>query len=895
MNFRLLLCLIILPVAAYSQTPTPGFTAPDTVCVNTPVNIINTSNGASSFYWNFCVAGINTLPNAVNLGNPGNFLSGPTFSDIVSDNGQFYVFITNHINGGLVRLDFGNNLLNTPVANDLGNPSNALNSLYGKEGIQVIKNEGKWYVIVVGGNPVNGSSPRIVKVELGANITNNSPIGTNWGNLGNMLEPIDFHIFNVNGNWYGFTVNAVNNTITRFDFTNSFNNTPTGTNLGNIGGLNYPTGIFTIDDNGFYRVFICNGGDNTLTRLDFGNSLLNTPTGVNLGNPGFVLSQPRDLTILKLCNEIAGFAVNANNELTKMDFHNDLLSVPSGSSLGNIGNFNFPHSISKFFRVGNDLYTFITNVNNNTITRLQFAGCNSASIASSTLKDPPPIIYNTPGTYSINLSIDEGLPTQNSFCKQVVVVPELSHSAPVHYVQCNIDSIKIGTGIKNVNYSWKSGEQTDSIVVKTPGLYEITSSHFNCSNTDSIYVAFDSISLKSSNDTTICAGSSVLLHTKSYSLTAIDFTWSPAVGLDNPKIGNPTATPMLSTQYVLRGTDFSGCYILDTVQINVQPNPIITKLNDTTICHDKQLKLSISGGTSYMWNPDPSLSNLNTNNPVATPTGNSTYYFTVYDQFNCSTSDSIKLRIRPLPVFNVNADNTICLGQAVTLSSSGGDQYFWQPTTGISNNLLSNPIASPVSTTLYTVKIIESICKDSASLTTKINVFPLPEVHASSSNDINCNLPSSQLKAIGAITYLWQPGAGLSDSLIGNPIANVNKSTFFTVKGTDGNGCSNYDTVLVAAVKAGDLLFTLPNAFTPNGDGKNDCFGLKRFTGLFQGLQFSIYNRLGQRIFYSTNPADCWDGTYKGKMQDPGGFVYILKASSFCGVIFKKGVVMLIR
>ena len=86
-------------------------------------------------------------------------------------------------------------------------------------------------------------------------------------------------------------------------------NVPTAQNLGNIGNLSYPTGIFSINDNGNWRVFVVNAGDRTrtggvfsLTRLDFGSSLLNTPIGLNLGNPGNMLQHPRDLTIMKSCN-----------------------------------------------------------------------------------------------------------------------------------------------------------------------------------------------------------------------------------------------------------------------------------------------------------------------------------------------------------------------------------------------------------------------------------------------------------------------------------------------------------------------------------------------------------------------------------------------------------------
>jgi hypothetical protein len=183
--------------------------------------------------------------------------------------------VVNHIPAGVVRLDFGSSLLNTPTATNFGNFGGIL-PLYA-EGIQIVQNEGRWYAIVVGGSVQNGVTPYIVKIDFGPNLTNTNPAVTNWGNIGNIDQPIDLHVFRENGNWYGFTVSAENNTITRFNFTNSFNNVPTAVNFGNIGVLNYPTGIYAIKHNGNWHVFVTNAlGGASLLRLDFGNSLLNT-------------------------------------------------------------------------------------------------------------------------------------------------------------------------------------------------------------------------------------------------------------------------------------------------------------------------------------------------------------------------------------------------------------------------------------------------------------------------------------------------------------------------------------------------------------------------------------------------------------------------------------------
>jgi gliding motility-associated-like protein len=750
---------------------------------------------------------------------------------------------------------------------------------------------------VVGGTPSNGSIPKIVKIEFGTNITNPTPTGTDWGNIGNLLEPIDLHMFQDNGNWYGFTTNADNNTITRFNFTSSFNNVPTAVNLGNFGGLlHYPTGIYAINDNGNYHVFVTQGqSPYAITRLDFGNSLLNTPTATDLGNPGNALNSPRDFTILKLCDEIAGFAVNGiGNDLVKFDFHNNLLSVPAGSSLGNTGNLNFPHSLSKFFRVGNDLYTLITNVNNNTITRLRFAGCSgtTASLLSSQLQNPPAVSYSTPGTYNINLSVDEGLPTQNSFCKQVVVMPALVHTPLQKLLVCNTDSIKIGTHTKQPPYKWNNGAVTDSILAKADGTYWIQTDRYGCSNIDSFAVTLEKINVKSNNDTTVCSGKQVQLHAVG---TGISYNWSPATGLSNATSADPVASPINSTQYIVTSSTTNGCVAKDTVLIAVLASPVITRTGDTSICHDKSIQLNVSGGNSYSWLPSTSLSNYTIANPVVAPSVNTTYYVTVTGNNNCINSDSIKVSVKPLPVFAVSGGITACIGVPVQLNATGGDIYAWGPPDGLTKTNIANPLASPAASTVYSVNIKTASCGDSANLAVPFTVLTLPVVRAGSSNDVDCSKPTAELSASGASSYLWQPGAGLNDPTLASPLASPSVNTTYIVKGTDLNGCSNYDSVKVLVTHAGDLLVQMPNAFTPNGDGKNDCFGIGRYAGLLQSVQFSIFDRWGVEIFHTSNPLNCWDGRYHGKQQDAGGYVYILRANTFCGVIFKKGIVMLIH
>jgi hypothetical protein len=538
---------------------TASFTAPDTVCVNTPVAITNTSTNATTNYWNFCTGNLNAPPVGANLGKLSGTITSPVYIDYVEDNGNYYGFMTDNWPSRLYRLNFGNSLLNTPTITDLG----ALGIPNGTEGIQIVKNEGKWYAIIVGGTMATNIQPYIVKVEFGTNITNNTPTSVNWGNIGNLAYPHDLYMFVDNaGVWHGLTVNTDNSTITRFNFTNSFSNTPTAANLGNIGNLYGPTGICAINDNGNWYAFVTNANGNSLTRLDFGNSLFNTPTGANLGNVGNVFHTPWDIQVIKYCGELIGYIINADqgyNDLIKLNF-SSVTSMPTATSFGNIGNMRFPHCLSKFFRSGPDLYTFTPNVANQTITRFRFAGCTSASIPNSTSANPGPVTYNTPGTYNITLTVDDGLPTQTTVCKQVVVLPAPAKTPTRAITLCGGESIKIGTGEKNAQYTWNTGATTDSIVVNTAGTYWVQMDRFGCSNRDSMVITTKTdchTVPQFTTPDTVCVNTPVTI--TNTSLNATSYYWNFCVANINTP---PAATNLGNPNGLLTGPVFMD-YVYD--------------------------------------------------------------------------------------------------------------------------------------------------------------------------------------------------------------------------------------------------------------------------------------------------------------------------------------------
>jgi gliding motility-associated-like protein len=174
-----------------------------------------------------------------------------------------------------------------------------------------------------------------------------------------------------------------------------------------------------------------------------------------------------------------------------------------------------------------------------------------------------------------------------------------------------------------------------------------------------------------------------------------------------------------------------------------------------------------------------------------------------------------------------------------------------------------------------------------------VTVLLLPVLNASKSNDINCYLPYAKLKANDASQYFWSPASTLSKNSISNPIANPSVTTTYFVTGTNNSGCSAIDSITVIADFSIGVI-SVPNSFTPNRDGINDCFGIKYHRDV-KNLIFIIYNRFGTKVFETTNADECWNGYFKGQPADPGSYVYYLSANTLCGYIVKKGSILLIR
>ncbi|HEY4785920.1 MAG TPA: hypothetical protein VIH57_07715, partial [Bacteroidales bacterium] len=183
---RLFLFYIFIQFCA-SVSAQVMFTAPDTVCAEALFAPVNQSRNASTYFWHFCSGNLRYTPSGTNLGNTGN-LNGPAFIAIAEDSGKYYSFITNHVSKSVTRNKFGTSLINPPVSDDLGSFAGIIPDHV--EGIQVKQDNGNWYAFIVGGL---GGDEKLVRLSFG-NSLNNTPTATDFGNIGQLNYPVDLYL-----------------------------------------------------------------------------------------------------------------------------------------------------------------------------------------------------------------------------------------------------------------------------------------------------------------------------------------------------------------------------------------------------------------------------------------------------------------------------------------------------------------------------------------------------------------------------------------------------------------------------------------------------------------------------------------------------------------------------
>lgn len=374
------------------------------------------------------------------------------------------------------------------------------------------------------------------------------------------------------------------------------------------------------------------------------------------------------------------------------------------------------------------------------------------------------------------------------------------------------------------------------------------------------------------------------------------FYWQPDPTLSGTTIPNPLATPTTTDIYYVTGVDTFGCHKKDSVLVYVYFPPLVTLAPDTAyICQGKPVQLFATGGVDYQWVANSTLSSLTVPNPIATPTDTTWYYVTVYNIHQCHASDSIKINVQ-LPVTAIaQSPYELCQGGIITLHASGGFFYLWNPGKWLNDSVIANPVSTPDSSIIYTVRVSNNCFSSTA--TVDVNVHPLPIVNAGTDTTIYRNTSATLNGTTNGTTYYWYPGdtnSTLANAFDLTTAATPLYTTMYYLYAISPYGCVNRDSVLVTVESYTVLL--LPTAFTPNKDGHNDIFRIARYLNIEYLEEFAVYDRWGEKVYSTDIIADGWDGTYKGHDCELGVYVWYVKARTYDGQeILKRGNVTLIR
>ena len=319
------------------------------------------------------------------------------------------------------------------------------------------------------------------------------------------------------------------------------------------------------------------------------------------------------------------------------------------------------------------------------------------------------------------------------------------------------------------------------------------------------------------------------------------------IGLSDPNIKNPVASPTVTTTYVVTVTGANGCSATDDVLVTVNPLPNANAGSNQTLCFGTATTLTATpAGMSYLWNTGQ------TSQSIVVVAGDTAMYFvTVTNGFGCSSVDSVTIASFPLPSAVASPDQTICEFELAAISATGagpGGTYAWSSVPAGFSATGPNHIVMPTDTTIYYVTVTDlNGCTDVDM--TVINLNPKPVVNIGP-DLVLCENHTVTLDAgTGFDNYLWSDPLGSNSQTLTVDSTGVGIGTIVYSVTVTLNGCAAMDEVSLEFVPcpgmdelAGDEIDI--NVFPNPTDG--------RFTvdvkGFEEDIEMQVLNNIGQVI-----------------------------------------------
>jgi gliding motility-associated-like protein len=346
-------------------------------------------------------------------------------------------------------------------------------------------------------------------------------------------------------------------------------------------------------------------------------------------------------------------------------------------------------------------------------------------------------------------------------------------------------------------------------------------------------------------------------------------------------------------------TDANGCLQKETVVVTLDNTVTASIPGPAPICEGtKVLLAAVSNAETFAWTPGDGLNKTNILTPEASPSATTVYSLTASTGI-CQQTVDVTVIVNPAPIANAGKGDTVCYGASTQLQGSGGIYYSWTPAVYLTNPNVPDPgVNNPLNTTTYNLTVTDGNgCISLQSDAVVVTVTPPAAIWIGNDTSILAGQPVpmdvEDINGSGFESFSWSPATGLDNAAIRDPIASPEESITYTVLASTAAGCQAQGTRTIKVYSVADIF--VPNAFTPNGDGHNDILHA-RPVGIRDFKYFAIFNRWGQRIFYTADPSVGWDGSTGGHYVNATTFVWMAAGIDYRGVLVeRKGTVIVVR
>jgi gliding motility-associated-like protein len=432
--------------------------------------------------------------------------------------------------------------------------------------------------------------------------------------------------------------------------------------------------------------------------------------------------------------------------------------------------------------------------------------------------DPTPThTFTDTGIYTIKLKLNINGRCEDSTTAKVKVYPGFFPALDAFSPFCkNIpvrfaDATRTDYGVVN-KWRWDFGNPNatnDTSLLRNPsytypssGPYKVTltvSNSFGCTSTifkDITIVDNPPLSVFP-KDTTYCGLDTLTLNAVGNGTV----NWLPNTNIIDATTKTPKVYPTTTTKYYVTIND-GGCIGRDSVIVR-PVNNLTTNIVASTpnICDGDTLTLTANSnytnGLSYGWTPTNKVLNPTLKSTKAFPNTNTNFTVNTRWGNNCVATATSNITVRPLAVPDAGTAAPFCQGQGqAQLQASGGTDYRWEPTTGLSNPNIANPIATPSVTTTYKVFVGVAGCTAKRVDSVNVLVRKLPPTQLTNDTLI-CSIDTLQLTTSGVGSFVWSPNYEISS--LSNPFPKVSPDvpTTYYLTLTDGFGCISKDSVFV--------------------------------------------------------------------------------------------------